>query len=199
MMRAEVDESGAVLIDGIDWLCVVFLARIPQLLVADDPAIATRLYPRPYEGDDDGDGTDDDNEQWRRLVHPDLKSLFASRADIVRGDLAGLATADGGETYRLAIPAAHIAAWEAALLGASHALYARHDLSPADVHGEVEDVGDSERNLALIGIEYQSRVLWMLLKVLDPDEPGFVADDDGVLDPDGEGEWDAGDIPPLDS
>jgi hypothetical protein len=87
---------------------VVVLMEVPELLAPDAPdEVKRRLYPMPS---DDADA----QEEWRRLVHPELFALIASARDIMRRDLSALEQRrepGAMPAWRVEIPAAHVEAW----------------------------------------------------------------------------------------
>jgi hypothetical protein len=118
---------------------VVVLMEVPELLAPDAPdEVKRRLYPMPS---DDADA----QEEWRRLVHPELFALIASARDIMRRDLSALEQRrepGAMPAWRVEIPAAHVEAWISGLNAARLALGARFGIeSEADMHPEFDDGG----------------------------------------------------------
>ena len=111
------------------------LLRLPDLLRPDQPEhVRDRLYPLASEGDEAS------QEEWRRLVHPELFALLASARAVVEHDLESLDLGEGDEPGRLVIPAGHVQAWISALNAAR--------LTLAELHG----VGQEEMNAAESGL-----------------------------------------------
>ena len=157
--RIEVLDDDSLELRHLDALEVDVLLRVPELLESRDPRVRDRLLPAAYDDPDD-------EQQWRSLVVPELEHLFASRTEIVRKDLAGIAVESRGGGFRLKIPSAHRSAWESAMTGASHVLYLLAGLAPGDTTLEPGDLGDPDRDVAL----YRIRVLgYLLSEILDLD------------------------------
>jgi hypothetical protein len=158
-MRVRFDQDGSVEIRGLDPIQLDTLRRIPELLDSDDPRVRERLLPAAYDDPED-------ERQWRGLVGPDLEHLVASRGEIVRKDLRGVVPDEERQGFRMSIPAEHRSAWEAAITGASHALYLLSGLHPEDTEVDPGELGDPVRDLGLLRI----RILgWLLAELLDLD------------------------------
>lgn len=117
---------------------VVLVRLALESLTDEDERVRARLMPDVY--------ADDANRaEWSRYVAPELEHLFASRREIVANDLGRISMRGRPPRGELIIPAAHVSAWESALVGASHALFARHELTAEDLdaaeeaEAEVED------------------------------------------------------------
>src|SRR5690606_19790465 len=136
---------------------------------SDDPAVRERLYPTCYSGDEEAEA------QWRRFQVPELEHLFASRCEIVRKDLTGMAPDDtgehssrsGGPAFRLRIPSRHLPAWQSAINGASHAQFLLAGLRPEDMEREIwfGPGVDPEREMALLRVRILGSVLALLLEL----------------------------------
>ncbi|MBI5849933.1 MAG: hypothetical protein HZB39_02675 [Planctomycetes bacterium] len=186
------DENGDVHVTGMPLLFADTLGRVPALLESEDPRARERLAPRTFEDDEE-------EAQWRRLSTPDLLHLIASRAETVRSDLAALRwEPDGpGDTFALTIPAAHRPAFEAALNGAVQSLYGSSGLSQEELQRNPGELGDLDRDIALLRIRWLTAFLGDLLMV---QERGMLDDtidemegddtDDGDIDGDGDGDGD---------
>lgn len=163
-MRLSLDGHGDLVIDHLTPEVAAVLAQIPELLVSDDPAVRESHRQRTYQDDDE-------EEQWQRFVGPELQHLFASQADVVRDDLRALQPDESSfGTLKLVLKGERQQAWIAALNGANHALVARHDLQPAELEQRPGDLGDLERDRALMSIEVFAVMLHVLL---DIDGHGF--------------------------
>jgi len=98
-------------------------------------------------GDDSGgDGDDEDDD----------RSVDWSGVDGIVGGLPA--------TYSLRIPAAHKAAWQSALTGASHALFVLNGLAPQDMELQPGMVGEDDKDLALLRIHLLGHVLAQMLE-----------------------------------
>ena len=131
------------------------LLRIPDLLRSDDRRVRDRLLPPAYE-------EGDDQAHWRRNAAPELERLFASRAELIRKDLASLAAAEG-PAFSMRIRQTHASAWLAGLNAARLALYALHDLTPADMERAPEALGDFDKEVALVRIHIMAFLQEMLI------------------------------------
>ena len=159
-MEIERTAAGDVLITGITPLLADTMLRIPDWLECDDPRVRDRLLPRAYEADDE-------EAQWRRLGVPDLEHLFASRVELIRGDLERM-TADQDGAFALELRAGHLSAWLSGLNGARLALYALHEFSDEDLEREPSLLAvaeaERERELALLRIHVMAFLQESLLE-----------------------------------
>ncbi|MFO1052365.1 MAG: hypothetical protein U1F36_09140 [Planctomycetota bacterium] len=160
-MRATRQPDGSIRLTQVEWVIAEILGAVPDLIESEDPKVHARFHPRTY-------ADDVEDAQWRELVGPELRRLFASRAEIVRGDLLAMVAEDDADSYAFAIPAGHLSAWEAALVGASHALYGKFGLAPDELREGPTGSGDPLREDALLRVEVQSAVLHLLIRVADP-------------------------------
>ena len=117
------------------------------MLAPEQPdEVKRRLYPMPSD-------EPEHQEEWERLVHPELFALVASARDIVGRDLGGLRPEETG-AWRVEIPREHVPAWISALntarltLGATHGVEEEEDLHPEDDDDEEVD----EKRLAVVKI-----------------------------------------------
>jgi hypothetical protein len=156
LMVVERDAAGDVVVRELAPLHADTLVHVPIWLRSDDPRVRARLLPEAF--------ADEERErQWRRYATPDLEHLFASRAEIVERDLAGL-TQDRAMRFSLTIPAAHGSAWLSALNGARLALFALHDLRQVDMERLPNELGDFDRELALVRIHIMAFLQEMLIE-----------------------------------
>jgi hypothetical protein len=150
-MRVARDSSGDLWFRGISPFHADTLLQVVSWLRSDDPRVRARLLPDAFA--DDGSAEDD----WRRLVAPELDHLFASRTEILRRDLETLEP-DSPVTFRMRIARGHEHAWLSSLNGARHALYLLHDLRERDMERDPAAVGDRDKELALVRIHV---LAWM--------------------------------------
>jgi hypothetical protein len=138
------EEDGGLRFSNLAPWFVSVLLELPQLLEKDqDDPVRERLYPTPTEDDEE-------NEAWKRLVHPDLFALVASARSVVVKDLGGLVPSDDTEplgTWTVVIAPEHVNAWISALNAARLAIGARNDIEEEDMNDESPDLDawDSKR------------------------------------------------------
>jgi len=184
-VEAYVDADGDLVLDRLSEGIVAALGAIPALLLATGDGVEERLLPRTYVDDED-------EAHWRRYVRPDLEHLFASRAEIVTKDLRQVRVSPDGPYYWLCIPVRHRAAWEAALMGACHALAAKAGLDDDELQSGEPRGSDPTKLGALTQIQVYQALVWLILEVgghtcpdpevveeFDPDSPG--AEDGGEI------------------
>lgn len=167
---------------------LMLLMEVPDLLKTDEQPdeARRRLFPEP--GDDARM-----QEDWRRLVHPELFALLASAREVVLRDLGGIRPSNpeiGMGTWRMEIPPEHVHAWISALnaarltLGAIHGIESEEDLHTFD--DEPSEPGDevgaddaepgfdfSERRFAITKIHLLGELQAMLIMDQCPPPPGF--------------------------
>lgn len=186
MWAGRVDEG--YVFGGLSAGCVETLKGVPMLLESADVRVRERLLPETC--------TDtDDEEDWRRHAVPELERLFASRAQLVRRDLAGLRKLGKSDTQLLLIPNQHVNAWLAALNAARLALYVMNELAASHLEADGFVSATAKQQEAILRIHVLAEVQSVLLgdyeiesggpiDSLDPDR----IDLDG--DPDGDGNLD---------
>jgi hypothetical protein len=131
------------------------LSILRQLPAAANPegsnAAEHRLFPDPSCG---ADPTLD--EDWRELVHPELRQLFQTAQETVENDLDGVQETDdeGVQTFSLRIPAAHIDAWLNTLNQARLALSATHGFGEKELDLDLPQEIASSRDLALFQVQF---------------------------------------------
>ena len=163
------------------------LLEIPALLDADDrPEVRSRLYQHPTADDEEA------NEEWERMMHPDLFHLVAEARDVVKADLELLERTHADPTGgRLDISPKHRNAWISAIQTVRVMLGAEHAVSADDM----EDLGimsePGERSRAIMRIHVLGDLQGLLIGEANPDigksDPEWNADDAG--DDDDEFDW----------
>jgi hypothetical protein len=110
-------------ISGIDALVLDCLHALPEILEQrDKPVVRCRLLPDPTGADPKT------NEEWQRLIAPELRHLFVSAGETVTRDLTAV-TPDGQLTF----PTEHLNAWMSALNQARLILGELHRITDADM------------------------------------------------------------------
>lgn len=157
--KVERQASGAVELSGLaPWVVAILRELVSSDEVQPGTPMASRLYPDPYDNEDD-------NEEWRRLVHPELFALYASSRAILARDLESLRIEDdeGELVARLHIPAEHVQAWLHALGAERLSLAEEHALSELDLDQEELEVTD-ERSAALARVHLMGWLQQLLVE-----------------------------------
>lgn len=168
--------DGTVELAGLPAWVVQALGELPELAspVQEGPA-RDRLFPNP--SDDEAQ-----NEEWERMVVPELFALLVSAQEVVQQDLARLAPPRepfGGWTLRL--PPDHTQAWISALNAARLNVASRHALSQPELEGEA-DVEDDVRDAARRIVDLYGLFQSILIRGVAPPPPDE-DDDPDPLDP----------------
>lgn len=157
-MQVEREVGGDLCCRGITALHADTLMHIPEWLESDDVRVRSRLLPAVYKDPEE-------EAQWRRFAVPELEHLFASRVEIVGKDLESLAQ-DGAVTFSLRIPKDHTMAWLSSLNAARLALFELHDLDDEDMELEPAEIGDFDKELALVRIHIMAFMQELLLEAV---------------------------------
>ena len=168
--------DGSVIVHDLAPAFVHVLRELPSLLDPNQPdAVKARLFPLP---------TDDDeaNEDWERLVHPDLFALLASARAIVIKDLASLGPADQDAMFadwELTIPARHVEAWLSALNAGRLTLGTLHDLDEAAMNEDEPPAEWTERQTAVAKVFVLGWIQQLILEDVSPTPEQPEEDDAG--------------------
>jgi hypothetical protein len=148
--------SKHVRIGGLNDLTAHCLLRVPEILDQRDLA-GTRLLPQPTSNEKA-------NDEWRRLIAPELRYLFVSAGETFARDLAGLKTDSrhSGDTH-ITIPVEHISAWMSALNQARLILGEVHRLDEHDMNNFELDV-KQEKDLAVLLVHVLGEILHLLVE-----------------------------------
>ncbi len=160
-LAARRPDGSVVLSDLAPWFVTVLL-ELPDLLAAGQPDdVQRRLFPDP--GDDP-----ERNEDWERLVRPELFALLASAREILARDLEGLGPQPEEPApllWSVTIPPAHLSAWISALNAARLTLGALHDIREEDMDGLPPPEDWGEKQTAVAKIHLYGVMQQMLLEV----------------------------------
>lgn len=157
-------DPDTVLLADLPPAAIHLLRQIPVAAdVAEGGVARRRLYPEPVPGEPEF------NDEWGRLVTPELRHLFASSLATIRADLATLSAAaieagddegeeeggGDGDGATLRIPRQHLEAWLNGLNQARLAVVARRGFTEDDLEGgPTGDPPDSARDLALLQVHF---------------------------------------------
>ena len=158
-MRFYRDDSGTIVLIGLNSLCCGLLLAIRRAASLEDPAAQKRLYSSP--------GVDQEFErEWQQYVEPELRQMFRGALDVIDADLASIATESSEELRELRLPLQHLEAWIHGLNQARLALAAHHDFTEAELQADAPVTGD-ERAFALFQCEFYAMLMDTFLRVLD--------------------------------
>lgn len=147
----------------LDVIFIELLRKIPATADPGESAPArARLYPEPAE---DGDV----QMEWREYVKPELRHLFTTANQTVRGDLTPLEkpTRDGLLIDSLPVPKAHFESWLSSLNQARLALAAKHGFSDAELAANETPSLANERDLSLFQIHFYGFIQECLVRELE--------------------------------
>jgi len=147
------------------------LKGVPMLIESTDLRVRDRLVPETCDDDEA-------EEHWRRHAVPELERLFASRAQLVRRDLAGLRPMPKSQNQLLLIPDKHQNAWLAALNAARLALYHLNDLTAAAMEPEGFAAATGKQQEALLRIHLLAEMQSVLLGDFEVESSGAFDDFD---------------------
>jgi hypothetical protein len=145
------------------------LKGVPMLLESQDPRVRERLLPETCD-DEDAES------HWRRHAVPELERLFASRAQIVRRDLATMRSLPATMRQLLLIPHAHQAAWLAALNAARLALFELNGLTAESMEPEAFGTASEKQQEALLRIHLLAEIQSVLLGDFEVESSGRLGD-----------------------
>jgi hypothetical protein len=166
--------DGDLILDHLAPAFVHVLHELPGLLDKDQPdAVKDRLYPLPRAEDDEA------NEEWRRLVHPDLFALVASAREVVTRDLATMGPSEDAPApslltgWRLEIKKEHIPGWLSALNAARLALGTLYGLEEPDLNDDFVPEEWEERHVAIAKIHLLGWLQQLIIEDQHPPPEGF--------------------------
>jgi hypothetical protein len=145
----------------LDLFFVELLRQIPVSAdPADSDAARERLYPFAT--------TDPQaNEDWSAYVHPELKQLFTTSSDLVRGDLEGFEQLDDtNDNWAFEIPAEHFDQWLNVLNQARLALAARFEFQEKEMDRNGPRTIETVRDLSLFQVHFYGFLQECLLQDL---------------------------------
>jgi len=153
-------DDGGLDLTGVSQGLAAVLLTLPATLDADaPPAVNKRLFP-------DVSATDEEaNDEWRKLMHPELFHLLGSARDVIANDLRLLVMTCATESDgRLEIPGKHRDAWISGLQVARLAIAAHHGLDRYEA--EIEPVPPElqrARDYAAATLDLFGELLWRLV------------------------------------
>lgn len=141
--------------EEMDSLVTELLGHVPACAMLQDDAAEERIFTSPTRGADA-----EEDQDWRENVVPELRELFQSHVDIVRGDLAAMKK-EGGP-LALDIPAANGRAWIHTLNQARLALAAKHRITEEEIEAR-RKVRGVDKSYALLQIDFYGMLLGLIL------------------------------------
>ncbi|MHC4957806.1 MAG: DUF2017 family protein [Planctomycetota bacterium] len=163
------EEDGGLRFSNLAPWFVSVLLELPRLLEKDqDELVKERLYPAPTDDEDE-------NEEWKRLVHPELFALLASARAIVVKDLGGLVPSEEADplgTWTMLIVPEHVNAWISALNAARLAIGAGNEIEEEDMNDESPDVDAwDDKRVAVAKIHLLGWLQQMIIEDQAPPPP----------------------------
>ena len=156
-LRVEPDGVKHLRITGIDPVVLDCLHALPEILEQrDTPAARQRLLPDPTPADIET------NDEWQRVIAPDLRHLFVSAADTVVRDLTAVESA--GQLSEVAFPVEHLAAWMSALNQSRLILGELFKITDADLETREFDV-NQPKGMAILRIHVLGYLLQLLVEL----------------------------------
>jgi hypothetical protein len=159
-------DDGRLGLRGIPSVLSELLRQIPRWVDIESDEAEERLFPSPV--------TDPDEEElradWQAHVEPELHEFFQSTRQVVDADLRGMT--EDAEGYALEFSLKHADAWLNALNQARLALAALHGFGEDDLAGHGPKEIRTERELALLQINFYGMIQHWLLEILDEREFG---------------------------
>jgi hypothetical protein len=157
-MRIFLGDAGEVRMDGIDEFAAMIIRELPGIASSTDERSDARIYQSPTGGKDEEVDSD-----WKDMVEPEMRELFAEAMDLVIDDLAKLETTEA-DGLCLTIPTNHVDAWIHTLNRARLILGEQWDVTEEDMtYGSGESDSDPERPMAILKIEFYGMILGYLV------------------------------------
>ena len=159
-MNIGILENGELRIDQIDEFAAMLFRELPGIASSGGELADERIYQTPTGGKDEELDSD-----WRDMVEPELRELFASALDLVVEDMAGLAS-DEESGLHLTIPSSHSEAWLHTLNRARLVLGTEWDVTEDDMDsGYSVTTGDPERTMAILKIDFYGMLLEFFVRL----------------------------------
>ncbi len=165
--------DGTLVLDSLAPWFLASIAELPDLLAPDQPdEVKGRLFPDPS-------ADAEQQEEWKRLVVPELFALLASARQIVAHDLKAIEPTDGRDpAWRLPIPGEHLHAWISALHAGRLTLSERHDIGEREMAGDVGELPTAQR-LAMVKIHLLGWLEELFVQQAMPGGGGGEGDQEG--------------------
>lgn len=157
----------------LDPFLAELLRQIPESTQPDGaPAAEARLFSEP--------ATEEEMcAEWKLYVQPELRRLFQSATETVRGDLKPLnGTKKPFADCTLRIPRAHSEAWLSALNQARLVIAARNEFTEEELSDHYRSPIGSRRDLSLFQVNFYGFLQEFILQEMrgqdaeDPEKPG---------------------------
>jgi hypothetical protein len=148
-------------------LDLFFVELLRQIPVSADPADSDAARNRIYPVASNDPEATAANEDWRAYVHPELKELFTTASDAVRGDLESFEQLDDStDNWAFEIPAAHFDKWLNVLNQARLVLAARFEFQEEEMNQNGPRTIETVRDLSLFQVHFYGFLQECLLQDL---------------------------------
>jgi hypothetical protein len=159
-MNIYLGENGEVRMDEIDEFAAMILRELPSAASPADEQSESRIYQSPTNGKDE-----EIDEDWKDIVEPELRELFAEAMDLVIDDLAKMKP-NQKDILAVEIPPNHIDAWIHTLNRARLVLGTKWNVTEDDMEsGYSTEDGNPERSMAIFKIEFYGMFLEFLVRI----------------------------------
>jgi hypothetical protein len=175
-LRVQPDGVKRIRISGIEpYMVSCLLGIIETLEQADSSPARDRLYPNPTRNDDQA------NEEWQRLIAPELRHLFVTATETVARDLTGLRPDQQNPALsEVAFPAEHVNAWMSALNQARLVIAEMVGVTEADMN--VSDFKALDKKaFAVVKIHLLGHLLQLFVELASGEPDEFTDEPEGSL------------------
>ncbi len=156
-MELERDGKDNIVIKELPSFFAEVLYSLPEILENEDEVVKARLFPEAFE-------TSSEQQEWERLVGPELAHLYQTRKEIVANDLDLVRWDSTGESFDLTIPVNHTNAWLSTLNAARLCLFIANGFSDEDMERDPFEMDDPEKGIALSKIHFMAFLQEVLLE-----------------------------------
>lgn len=158
-LRLQSDGPQRLRLSGLDPVLLDCLQSLPEILnQRDAPGVRHRLFPNPTTGETET------NQDWQRLITPELHHLFAAAGETVGRDCVTVVPDPQHKNhFQVTFAADHLNAWMCALNQARLILAELFTITDADMAHTDFDL-DQPKDLALFRIHILGYLLQLLVE-----------------------------------